>query len=409
MRIVQDFLRDLYERATTRPESAAGASEPAVPLRVATEADIASGATCRFCMEGEGPGYSQLIAPCDCAGSQEWVHVACLRKWQRTCPSRKHARSCQVCTCRFALSPKAPKVPPVAVGSLLVADAELGSGTFHRTVVLVCRISASGAHGVIINRPALSLPRLFSPDGEFSDAGAAVSDWRRGGPVCGGRLGVLHYTVLHTLPGAASAPQPVRFSPLLGRSAPPPRPLPLEHSIVLSATIATCSVPGDGGVLLTRVASCLSPGDGGSSAAAGASVLPTTSAAGEAVLPATMATSPTGDGGASAAAVDEAGAVAATWQGSVPLFTTDGPAVAATPVSTTAIANTAIAAAIAAAPAFAAAAVATTPTAALAANAHATTTTPASAITAAAFPAAGGVALSIALQGGAPGSWLGTR
>ena len=33
---------------------------------------------CRFCFSSEG----ELISPCMCKGSNEWVHLACLRKWQ---------------------------------------------------------------------------------------------------------------------------------------------------------------------------------------------------------------------------------------------------------------------------------------------------------------------------------------
>ena len=35
---------------------------------------------CRFCFSSEG----ELISPCMCKGSNEWVHLACLRKWQES-------------------------------------------------------------------------------------------------------------------------------------------------------------------------------------------------------------------------------------------------------------------------------------------------------------------------------------
>mmetsp|Transcript_62186 Transcript_62186/g.131374 ORF Transcript_62186/g.131374 Transcript_62186/m.131374 type:complete len:719 (+) Transcript_62186:367-2523(+) len=37
---------------------------------------------CRYCFEGEEGG--ELISPCKCAGGQKWVHLTCLRSWQRT-------------------------------------------------------------------------------------------------------------------------------------------------------------------------------------------------------------------------------------------------------------------------------------------------------------------------------------
>eukprot|EP00747_Dinoflagellata_sp_TGD_P056993 gnl/TRDRNA2_/TRDRNA2_150393_c0_seq2.p1 gnl/TRDRNA2_/TRDRNA2_150393_c0~~gnl/TRDRNA2_/TRDRNA2_150393_c0_seq2.p1 ORF type:complete len:662 (+),score=136.32 gnl/TRDRNA2_/TRDRNA2_150393_c0_seq2:104-1987(+) len=36
---------------------------------------------CRYCFEGEEEG--PLIAPCKCSGGQKWVHLSCLRRWQR--------------------------------------------------------------------------------------------------------------------------------------------------------------------------------------------------------------------------------------------------------------------------------------------------------------------------------------
>jgi len=42
----------------------------------AEEEDMSS--VCRFCMSPDG----ELISPCMCRGSNEWVHVTCLRQWQ---------------------------------------------------------------------------------------------------------------------------------------------------------------------------------------------------------------------------------------------------------------------------------------------------------------------------------------
>lgn len=39
---------------------------------------------CRFCFEGEGDdGTDQLISPCHCKGGQKYIHLSCLRQWQR--------------------------------------------------------------------------------------------------------------------------------------------------------------------------------------------------------------------------------------------------------------------------------------------------------------------------------------
>ena len=37
---------------------------------------------CRYCFEGDEAG--ELLSPCDCKGDQKYVHLSCLRRWQRT-------------------------------------------------------------------------------------------------------------------------------------------------------------------------------------------------------------------------------------------------------------------------------------------------------------------------------------
>eukprot|EP00964_Phaeocystis_antarctica_P096157 scaffold62516_cov58-Phaeocystis_antarctica.AAC.4 len=36
---------------------------------------------CRYCFEG--PEAGELLSPCKCKGGQKWVHLSCLRRWQR--------------------------------------------------------------------------------------------------------------------------------------------------------------------------------------------------------------------------------------------------------------------------------------------------------------------------------------
>eukprot|EP00186_Timspurckia_oligopyrenoides_P003766 CAMPEP_0182442454 /NCGR_PEP_ID=MMETSP1172-20130603/1367_1 /TAXON_ID=708627 /ORGANISM="Timspurckia oligopyrenoides, Strain CCMP3278" /LENGTH=551 /DNA_ID=CAMNT_0024637319 /DNA_START=81 /DNA_END=1736 /DNA_ORIENTATION=- len=69
---------------------------------------------CRYCFEGAEEG--ELIAPCDCSGGQKYVHLSCLRRWQRmvlvTQPThprfykddiRQHR--CNVCRATFSCPP----------------------------------------------------------------------------------------------------------------------------------------------------------------------------------------------------------------------------------------------------------------------------------------------------------------
>lgn len=69
---------------------------------------------CRYCFEG--PEVDKLISPCHCAGGQKWVHLKCLRMWQRavlvsqpTHPdfydSDTRQRICNVCKSEFTCAP----------------------------------------------------------------------------------------------------------------------------------------------------------------------------------------------------------------------------------------------------------------------------------------------------------------
>ena len=37
---------------------------------------------CRFCFDGPEDS-NPLISPCDCKGGQKYIHLSCLRQWQR--------------------------------------------------------------------------------------------------------------------------------------------------------------------------------------------------------------------------------------------------------------------------------------------------------------------------------------
>lgn len=69
---------------------------------------------CRYCFDDEE--YGELLSPCDCSGGQKWVHLSCLRRWQRmvlvTQPThprfwqddvRHH--QCNVCKAEFTCAP----------------------------------------------------------------------------------------------------------------------------------------------------------------------------------------------------------------------------------------------------------------------------------------------------------------
>ena len=69
---------------------------------------------CRYCFEGREEG--ELISPCKCQGGQKYVHLKCLRRWQRmvlvsqpTHPAMQRDdirhHKCNVCTSAFTCAP----------------------------------------------------------------------------------------------------------------------------------------------------------------------------------------------------------------------------------------------------------------------------------------------------------------
>ena len=51
-----------------------------------------------MCLDGEGV----FIAPCDCRGSQEWVHRECLDRWRSAHGAESdNFRRCEICTAEF--------------------------------------------------------------------------------------------------------------------------------------------------------------------------------------------------------------------------------------------------------------------------------------------------------------------
>ena len=204
-----------------------------------------------------------LIAPCNCSGGSQWVHLECLRQWQRMQErSLTNTRTggggggggnnnnnntyttytaagytCNVCMSPYLVRP--PTIPCVRRhflkrGTLLVARPNAGRTFQRKIIVLLHTCPQRGAFGLMINSP---LPTAGGSGGGGAGGGAAdigtslsndndnnnteestgnhtnsnenanttvsplsssLIEWRRGGPVCGGRLGVVHYVVLHT-------------------------------------------------------------------------------------------------------------------------------------------------------------------------------------------------------------------
>lgn len=64
---------------------------------------------CRICFEeADTPGGGGLISPCNCRGTQEFIHRSCLMQWQRVTmlqPNARRAYECSVCKSLFSVIP----------------------------------------------------------------------------------------------------------------------------------------------------------------------------------------------------------------------------------------------------------------------------------------------------------------
>jgi putative AlgH/UPF0301 family transcriptional regulator len=196
---------------------------PSRPLRILSNAHAeALGVVCRFCFEGqsgttgtsttpqeEQQEANQLVAPCNCAGGSEWVHFQCIRQWQQHAASsplrntQQAATICNVCTSPYLLAPPRVRKQVFQRGTLLVyMDSGIPGSFFNKTVVLLLNDMDDGPmNGLIINSSLerrIDIPASFEINTLNRDSIHNIS-WRRGGPVCGGRLGPVRYVVAHTL------------------------------------------------------------------------------------------------------------------------------------------------------------------------------------------------------------------
>ena len=155
---------------------------------------------CRFCFHDSPP--SALISPCACTGTQHYIHLHCLRRWQATqLSSSLNPNTCSTCLhsysseyryqlhrknkafpcifpvlmivftaaviyqfqhrfaviytnegLRLAVIQHGEPVPDLHAPFLLVAEKVISSGIFHKSQVLILEYSYErGAKGVIIN------------------------------------------------------------------------------------------------------------------------------------------------------------------------------------------------------------------------------------------------------------------
>eukprot|EP00546_Thalassionema_frauenfeldii_P002788 CAMPEP_0178938322 /NCGR_PEP_ID=MMETSP0786-20121207/26265_1 /TAXON_ID=186022 /ORGANISM="Thalassionema frauenfeldii, Strain CCMP 1798" /LENGTH=371 /DNA_ID=CAMNT_0020617025 /DNA_START=2470 /DNA_END=3582 /DNA_ORIENTATION=+ len=192
-RQVMNQRESVSSRSTSSDENRRQPVDP-LPLRILSDEEAREkDAKCRFCLEGIGSG-TQLVAPCACAGSAEYVHVACLRQWQRLARNKSSASVCSICTIPYSLPPPPPKkLLPIPKGTLLIRKGQQQEGrTFSRSVVLLlCGTQDDELpFGVIINLP------IIRHNIAVEDSNNTTVKKRKGGPVCGGRFGVTRFIML---------------------------------------------------------------------------------------------------------------------------------------------------------------------------------------------------------------------
>jgi len=94
------------------------------------DAGSEDGPQCRICLSSEVTEDNPFVSPCDCSGSQQFVHKECLERWQRVClngGSPERARVCGTCHAPYTLAP-----PPAQVA---LADADRGLQDFVQDYV----------------------------------------------------------------------------------------------------------------------------------------------------------------------------------------------------------------------------------------------------------------------------------
>lgn len=196
-------------RSSTNDELPADIQPPNRDLRILSQKEaIAQKVVCRFCLgqagdEDESPNnLNPFVSPCNCSGGSEWVHLKCFRRWQCQAASSSSTLSaskvCSVCRCAYLLPPLSMNDDSIKAGALLVYmdDEESRPSSFQKSLVLIVDHSVHGTTGLIVNIP-LS-PEDLEEGMEEHALGRHEILWRKGGPVCGGRLGITRYILAHT-------------------------------------------------------------------------------------------------------------------------------------------------------------------------------------------------------------------
>ena len=62
---------------------------------------------CRICLEADE--VANLITPCNCRGSSQWVHQECLNRWRNTNINSNSGRQCEICLFNYIINNDEPR------------------------------------------------------------------------------------------------------------------------------------------------------------------------------------------------------------------------------------------------------------------------------------------------------------
>ena len=64
---------------------------------------------CRICLDGDSEELGNLISPCKCSGSQNYIHEKCLQRWRDENIHSEKRNTCEICKTKFQIIQDHPR------------------------------------------------------------------------------------------------------------------------------------------------------------------------------------------------------------------------------------------------------------------------------------------------------------
>ena len=58
---------------------------------------------CKICLDGEINKNDLLVTPCNCEGTNKYIHTECLKQWIKSEANIHHKKSCRECGCNYVI------------------------------------------------------------------------------------------------------------------------------------------------------------------------------------------------------------------------------------------------------------------------------------------------------------------